>query len=158
MNVKARSGATYFFTFIDDLKHFGYVYLISHKSEALEYFKRFMNEVENQLDKRIKFLRTDQGREYLSNQFEELCNEKGIVRQLTTPYTPQQNGMAERRNRTLLDMVWSMMAQTNLPISFWGDASLTTVYILNKVPSKSVTSTPFELWTGHKTKLNDLRP
>ena len=68
-----------------------------------------MNLVENQLDKKIKVLRTDRGREYLSNQFKELCNEKGIERQLTIPYTPQQNGVAERRNRTLLEIVRSMM-------------------------------------------------
>ena len=79
-----------------------------------------MNEVENQLDKRIKVLRTDRGREYLSKQFEELCTKKGIIRQLTTLYTPQQNGVAERRNRTLLDMTRSMMAHENLSISFLG--------------------------------------
>ncbi|KAF3638907.1 hypothetical protein FXO37_24173 [Capsicum annuum] len=90
--------------------------------------------------------------------FEELCIEKGIVRQLTTPYTPQQNGVAERRNRALLDMTRFMMAQSNLPISFWGDALLTAAYILNKVPSKSVSSTPYELWTGNKPNFNDLRP
>uniref|UniRef100_M1DVJ7 Retrotransposon protein, Ty1-copia subclass n=1 Tax=Solanum tuberosum TaxID=4113 RepID=M1DVJ7_SOLTU len=157
MNVRARSGAAYFITFIDDFMRFGYVYLISHKSEALECFKRYLNEVENQLDKNIKSLRTDRGREYLSKQFEELCTEKGFIRQLTTPYTPQQNGVAERRNKTLLDMTRSKMAQTNLSISFWGDALLTAAYILNKVSSKSVSSTPYELWTGHKTNLNDLR-
>ena len=125
---------------------FGYVYLISHKSEALESFKRYLNEVENQLDKSIKALRTDRGREYLSKQIEELCTEKGIIRQLTTPNKPQQNGVAERRNRTLLDMTRSMMAQENLSISFQGDALLTVAYLLNKV-----SFTPYELWTGHKT-------
>ena len=69
----------------------------------------------------MKTLRTDRGREYLSEQFKELCSEKGIVRQLTMPYTPQQNGIAKRRNRTLMDMVRSMMAQASLPVSFWGD-------------------------------------
>ncbi|XP_019261101.1 PREDICTED: uncharacterized protein LOC109239051 [Nicotiana attenuata] len=90
MNVRSRFGAAYFIIFIDDFTRFGYVYLISHKSEALECFKRYMNEVENQLDKSIKVLRTDRRREYLSKQFEELCTVKGIIRQLTTPYTPQQ--------------------------------------------------------------------
>uniref|UniRef100_A0A2N9HQ47 Integrase catalytic domain-containing protein n=1 Tax=Fagus sylvatica TaxID=28930 RepID=A0A2N9HQ47_FAGSY len=78
----------------------------------------------------------------------------------TTYYfnTPQQNGVAERRNRTLLDMVRSMMAQANLPISFWGDALLTAAYILNRVPSQSVSSTPYELWKGEKPNLEHLRP
>ena len=67
MNVKARHGASYFITFIDDFTRYGYVYLIAYKSEALDCFKRFMNLTENQLDKKIKALRTDRGREYLSN-------------------------------------------------------------------------------------------
>ena len=110
MNVRARQGASYFITFIDDFTRFSHVYLISYKSEVLDCFKIFINLVENQLDKKIKVLRTDRGCEYLSNQFKELCNEKGIERQLTIPYTSQQNGIAERRNRTLLEMVRSMMA------------------------------------------------
>ena len=158
MNVRARHGASYFITFTDDYTRFGHVYLISHKSEALECFRRYVTLVENQLDKTIKCLRTDRGGEYLSEQFKELCDEKGIVRQLTTPYTPQQNGVSERRNRTLLEMVRSMMAQANLPVSYWGDALLTAAYVLNLVPSKSVTSTPYELWTGRKHVLAHLKP
>jgi hypothetical protein len=73
------------------------------------------------------------------------------------PSTPQQNGEAERRNRTLLEMVRSMMAQENLPISYWGDALLTGAYILNRVPSKSVPSTLYESWTGKKPNLSYLR-
>ena len=76
MNVRGRHGAVYFITFIDDYTRFGYVYLISHKSEAISCFKRFMNLVENQLDKKIKALRSDQGREYLSDEFKKLCDEK----------------------------------------------------------------------------------
>ena len=113
-----------------------------------------MSLVENQLDKKIKALRTDRGREYLSTQFNGLCDEKGIVHQLTIPNTPQQNGVAERRNRTLLEMVRSMMAQANLPINFWGDALLTATYVLNRVPSKSVATTPYELWTGRHPDLS----
>jgi hypothetical protein len=80
------------------------------------------------------------------------------MRQLTMPRTPQQNGVAERRNQTLLEMVRSIMAQANLPISYWGDAFFTTAYILNRVPSKSVPSTRYELWTGKKPDLSNLRP
>ena len=90
--------------------------------------------------------------------FKEFCEEKGIQRQLTIPRTPQQNGVAERRNHTLLDMVRLMMAHASLPISFWGDALLTAAYILNRVPSKSVPATPYELWFGKKPSLDHLRP
>jgi hypothetical protein len=80
------------------------------------------------------------------------------MRQLMMPRTPQQNGVAERRNRTLLEMVRSIMAQANLPISYWGDAILTAAYILNRVPSKLVPSTSYELWTSKKPDLSNLRP
>jgi transposase InsO family protein len=85
--------------------------------------------MEEKLSTKIKVLRTDRG--YLSEQFKKICDEKGITRQLTISYTPQQNGVAERRNMTLFDMVRSMMVHANLPISFWKDALLTTAYILN---------------------------
>ena len=81
-------------------------------------FKRFIAEVETQLDRRVKTLRTNRGREYLSQIFKEFREENGIRRQLMIPGTPQQNGVAEHRNRTLLDMVRSMIAHANPPISF----------------------------------------
>ena len=107
-----------------------------------------MTKVENQKEMNLKVFRINRGCEYLSKQFQGLYEEKGVCRQLTTPNTPQQNGVAERRNHTLLEMVRSMMAYANLPISFWGDALLTTTYILNCVPSKAVPTTSYELWYG----------
>ena len=92
--------------------------LSSHKSQALKCFIKFMNLVENQLDKKIKILRTDRGREYLSDQFKQVCDDKGIIHQLAIKYAQQQNGDAKRRNRTLLEMVRPMMAQAHLPIIF----------------------------------------
>ena len=87
---------TYFITFIDDFTRYGHVYLISHKSEAFECFKRYSRLVENQLNVNIKALRTDRGRECLYDLFKNYCDDKGIARQLTIPSTPQQNGIAER--------------------------------------------------------------
>ncbi|KAK8997996.1 hypothetical protein V6N11_012530 [Hibiscus sabdariffa] len=127
-----------------------YIYLMRHKSEALERFKEFKNEVQNQHGKSIKALRSDRGGEYLSQGFDELLKERGIVSQLTPPGTPQWNGVSERRNRTLLDMVRSMMSHTDLPTSFWGYALETVVFTLNRVPSKSVQKTPHEMWTGKR--------
>lgn len=75
-----------------------------------------------------------------------------------TPFTPQQNDIVERRNHTLLNMVRSMIAHANLPISFGGDALLTATYILNRVPSMSIPTTPYELWTKRKPNLNHLWP
>ncbi|KAJ9566156.1 hypothetical protein OSB04_002122 [Centaurea solstitialis] len=113
-----------------------YVYLMRHKSESFERFKEFQNEVQNQLDRKIKFLRSDRGGEYLSDEFDNHLMECGIVSQLTPPYTPQMNGVSERRNRTLLDMVRTMMCHSTLPMSFWGHALETAAHILNRAPTK----------------------
>ena len=84
--------------------------MISHKFEALGCFRKILNLVKNQKDVRLKALRIDQGREYLFDQFKQICDEKGIKRQFTILGTPQQNGVAERKNKTLLEMVRSIMA------------------------------------------------
>ena len=89
---------------------------MKHKSETFEKFKEFQNEVENQRDRKIKFLPSDHGGEYLSHEFGTHLRKCGIVSQLTLPGTPQRNGVSERRNRTLLDMVRSMMSLTDLPL------------------------------------------
>ena len=144
-------------TFTDDYSRFGHVYLMRHKSETFDKFKEYRALVEKQLGKVIKTLRSDRGGEYLSGEFEDFLREEGIVSQLTAPGTPQQNGVAERRNRTLLDMVRSMMSYASLPDSFWGYALQTAAHILNQVPSKTVLGTPFERWSGKKSVLNYFR-
>src|SRR3954467_11165946 len=150
MNVPTRNGLRYFVTFTDDLSRYGYIYLMKHKSESFEKFKEFQNEVENQLGRKIKHLRSDRGGEYLSHEFGNHLKSCGIVPQLTPAGTPQRNGVAERRNRTLLDSVRSMMSHTDLHVSFWGYALETAAHILNRAPSKSVKATPFEKWHGTK--------
>ncbi|KAK8596896.1 hypothetical protein V6N12_065375 [Hibiscus sabdariffa] len=157
MNTQARGGYQYFITLTDDFSRYGYIYLMRHKSEALERFKEFKNEVQNQHGKSIKALRSDRGGEYLSQDFDELLKECGIVSQLTPPGTPQWNGVSERRNRTLLDMVRSMMSHTDLPTSFWGYALETTAFTLNRVPSKSVQKTPHEMWTGRRPNMSFMK-
>ncbi|KAK8518050.1 hypothetical protein V6N12_033042 [Hibiscus sabdariffa] len=157
MNTQARGGYQYFITFTDDFSRYGYIYLMRHKSEALEKFKEFKNEVQNQHGKSIKALRSYRGGEYLSQDFDELLKECGIVSQLTPPGTPQWNGVFERRNRTLLDMVRSMMSHTDLPTSFWGYALETAAFTLNRVPSKSVQKTPHEMWTGKRPNMSFMK-
>ncbi|KAJ9566458.1 hypothetical protein OSB04_002424 [Centaurea solstitialis] len=153
----ARGGYRYFITFTDDFSRYGYVYMMRHKSETFEKFKEYQNEVQNLLDKRIKFLRSDRGGEYLSDEFDNHLMECGIVSQLTPPYSPQMNGVSERRNRTLLDMVRTMMCHSSLPISFWGHALETAAHILNRAPTKSVEKTPYELWKGKKPNISFLK-
>ncbi len=157
MSQSARGGFQYFITFTDDFSRYGYVYLMKHKSESFEIFKIFQNEVQNQLGKTIKALRSDRGGEYLSQEFDDHLKGCGIVSQLTPPYTPQWNGVSERRNRTLLDMVRSMMSQVDLPVSFWGYALETAALTLNNVPTKSVQKTPYEIWNGKRPNLSFMR-
>ena len=155
-----------FITFTDDYSRYGYIYPIKERSEVLDKFKIFKAEVENQHDLKIKIVRSDRGGEYygrhtpygqVSGPFARFLQENGIVAQYSTPGEPQQNGVAERRNHTLMDMVRSMMSYSMLPINLWMEALKTTIYILNRVPSKSVPKTPYELWTGREPSLNHFR-
>ncbi|WVZ94596.1 hypothetical protein U9M48_040469 [Paspalum notatum var. saurae] len=157
MSTVARNDFQYFITFTDDFSRYGYVYLMRHKSESFEKFKEFQNEVQNHIGKTIKFLRSDRGSEYLSQEFGDHLRRCGIVPQLTPPGTPQWNGVSERRNRTLLDMVRSMMSQTDLPLYFWGYALETIAFILNRAPSKATEKTPYEIWTGKRPSLSFLK-
>ena len=153
----ARGGYRYFITFTNDFSRYGYIYLMRHKSESFEKFKLFKNEVQNQLGKNIKTLRSDRGGEYLSQNFDNHLKDCGIVSQLTPPRTPQWNGVSERRNQTLLDMVLPMMSRTDLLISLWEYALETTAFLLNRIPSKVVEKTPYELWTGKRPGLSFLK-
>src|SRR3954470_24259042 len=130
---------------------------MKHKSKTFEKFKEFQSEVENHHNRKIKFLRSDHGGENLSYKFVTHIKQCGIVSQLTLTGTPQRNGVSEHRNQSLLDMVRSMMSLTGLPLSFLGYALETAAFTLNRAPSKSVETTPYELWFGAKPKLSFLK-
>ncbi|GJZ43613.1 retrotransposon protein, putative, ty1-copia subclass [Tanacetum coccineum] len=155
--IMSRQGASYFITFTNDFSRYGYVYLFLHKHEVFETFKVFQKEVENQLSKSIKSLRSDRGGEYTSQEFLDHLRDHGIIAHRTPPYMPQHNGVSERRNRTLLDMVRSMMSQATLPKSFWDYALETAVRILNMVSTKKVEKTPYEVWHRQALKLSYLK-
>ena len=118
ISTQAKGGYVYFVTFTNDYSKYGYVYLMRWKFEAFEKFKEFRAEVENQLGKQIKAIRSDCGGEYLLGDFKDYLTQNGIVSQLTARGTPQQNGVVERMNRTLLEMVKSIMSYSTLPVSF----------------------------------------
>lgn len=99
------SGKKYFLLFVDDYSRAMWVFFLENKSEAFGEFKRFKALVQNGNNRRIKVLRTDRGGEFMSAKFEKYCKEMGITRHYTVPYTPQQNGVVERRNRTVMEMV-----------------------------------------------------
>lgn len=114
----------YFVSFIDDFSRKAWVYFLQEKSEAFNAFKSFKALVENEAGRRIKMFRTDRGGEYCSKEFEAFCDEQGIRRQFTAAYTPQQNDVSERKNRTILNMVRSLRVKGRVPKKFWPEAIL----------------------------------
>ncbi|RDX81141.1 hypothetical protein CR513_38214, partial [Mucuna pruriens] len=136
MQTETPGGSRYFIS-IDDLTRKTWIYLIKRKHEVLDIFKEFKCLVEEQSGKVIKVLRTDGEGEYVSNEFKEFSKSEGVIHEVTPPYTPQHNGTAERRNRTLLNLVRCMLKSKNLPSFLWGEAVSTTAYILSKSLTKS---------------------
>ena len=158
MSISSLGGSRYFVTFIDDYSHYTQVYFIKHKSEVLEKFKEYVNHVTNATGKQVKVLRSDNGGEYCSKEFTSYLKEKGIAHQLTVPYTPQQNGVAERMNRTLVESARSMMSHAALPTNFWAEAINTAVYLRNRSPTKSLEGvTPYECLFHQKPDVSHLK-
>ncbi|KAH9669834.1 Integrase catalytic domain-containing protein [Citrus sinensis] len=130
-----------------------------HKSEAFEKFKAWLTLIENQTERRVKRLRIDNGLEYCCNDFDKLCIKKGIARHKTVRHTPQQNGLAERMNRTLVEKVRCMLFNENLSKHLWAEAVTTTAYLVNMSPSTALHfKTPQEVWLGKPPDLSNLRP
>lgn len=158
MRTPSLTNNRYFILFIDDFSRMTWVYFIKEKSEVFGVFKRFKALVEKQSGKHIKALRSDRGKEYNSHEFDKFCEDEGIERQLTVAYTPQQNGVSERKNRTVMEMARSMLKEKGLPNTFWAEAVYTAVYIMNRCPTKAVQDkTPIEAWSGKKPSAKHLR-
>ena len=111
------------------------MYLLKSKDEAIEKFVLFKHEVENQLNKKIKMLRSNRGGEYESP-FVDVCAQHKIIHETTTPYSPQSNGVVERKNHTLNEMMNATLICSGLPQNMWGEAILSANYLLNNVPKK----------------------
>lgn len=149
MKVESLGGSKYFATFIDDKSRWCEIYFLRRKNELFDKFLEFKAKVEKQTGKFIKTVRSDNGGEYRSNELEDYLKKEGIRHQFTVDYTPQQNGIAERKNRTLVEMATCMLIQSGLPRTFWAEAILTAVYIRNRCPSRSLDGKlPHEIWTG----------
>ena len=154
------SSKRYVITFIDDYSRFSWIAIISDKTgrTALNQFIRYKVWAERYTGFSIKTLRTDGGGEYINDQFNTYLSIMGIERQVTVARTPQQNGVAERANRTIMEAARSMLHVAGLPMSFWEYAVLTAVYLRNRSPTKALTdATPYEAWRGDKPDLSHLR-
>lgn len=147
----SNSKKRYSLCFIDDYSRKAWVYFLKEKSEAFQSFKYFKKLVEKETGQFIKCLRTDRGGEFNSMEFNEFCKQNGIKRQLTTAYTPQQNGVVKRKNRTVTNLVRSMLSDKKIPKTFWPEVVNWTMYVLNSCPTLAVKDmTPEEVWSGVK--------
>lgn len=154
----SKGGSSYFVTFTDDYSRYTVVYPMKAKSEVLQRFEEYRCMAENFHDRKVKVLRSDNGGEYTSTDFNEYLTEHGIRHQLTIPGTPEQNGVAERINQTLLDMTRCLLIESGVPKELWADAVVTASRIRNKCPSKAIEGkSPEALWTGGEVKLDSLR-
>ena len=131
--------------------------MLKTKDEALSAFKKIKVSAEMEVDLKMKALRTDRGGEFTSKEFSKYCEGLEIKRFLTTPYSPQQNGVVERRNQTIMAMATTLLKSKNVPGTFWGEAVLTPVYLLNRAPTWSVVrKTPYEARYHKKLRVQHL--
>lgn len=158
MQTLSHSKMKYVITFIDDFSRKTTIYFLFEKSQVLDKFKIYKALVENQSQKKIRKLRSDNGGEYVSKEWSEFCNTHGIARELTAPYTPQQNGVSERKNRTLVESARCMLHLSKLPNKFWAEAISTACYLQNRSAHSALgNKTPEEMWAGIKPSLKHIR-
>lgn len=159
MKTVSLGGSRYFVTFVDDYTRYVHVYFVSNKSDVFSVFKDYEALVTNMTGQTIGTLRSDNGGEYTSTAFEQYLSSRGIQHQVTVRHTPQQNGCAERYNRTVCEGARALIIQSDLPKTFWAEAIATTVHARNRVPTRAhkQLTTPYEMWHGSKPELGGLR-
>lgn len=143
---------------VDDHSRWMQVYVLQSKDQVCDAFVKYKAEVENVTGCRVKTLKSDRGGELLAGVFARVCEQAGIKRQFIAPYTPQQNEVVERRNRTVMEMAGALLKSMKILGRYWGEAVRYAVYLLNRLPTKKLgDSTPFEAWSGRKPSLGHLR-
>jgi hypothetical protein len=158
MSATSLSGYVYYVFFIDDYSRKTWIYLLKKKNEVFGKFKEFKALVENLTERNIKTLRSDNGGEFTLEEFKEYCKEVGIKRELSTPYNPQQNGVAKRKNRMIMEAVKAIIHDQDLPMHLWEEAAKIAVYVQNRSPHNVLENkTPEEMFSREKSKVNHLR-
>ncbi|GJS13535.1 putative ribonuclease H-like domain-containing protein [Tanacetum coccineum] len=153
-SVRSLNHKTYCLVITDDFSRFSWVFFLRTKDETSAILKDFIRQIENQLNQKVKTIRCDNGTEFKNRDVIEFCGSKGIKREYSNARTPQQNGVAERKNRTLIEAARTMLADSFLPNTFWAEAVSTACYVLNRVlVTKPHNKTPYELLTDQKIKL-----
>ena len=148
-------GKKYGLVIIDDFTRFTWVLFLAYKDETFSVFEKFYKKVINEKNLTLVNIRSDHGTEFENQFFEKFCEENGIGHNFSVPRTPQQNGVVERKNRTLEEMARTMLCEGNLPKYFWAEAINKACYILNRVLIRPILKkTPYELWKGRKPNIN----
>ncbi|GJT27831.1 putative ribonuclease H-like domain-containing protein [Tanacetum coccineum] len=143
----------------DDFSRFTWTFFLKTKDETYRILRNFITEIENLKDLKVKIIRCDNGGEFRNKEMDDFCSRKGIKREFSNARTPQQNGVAERRNRTLIEAARTMLADAKLPVTFWAEAVNTACYVQNRVlVTKPLNKTPYELFNGRAPAIGFLRP
>ncbi|GKB77774.1 putative ribonuclease H-like domain-containing protein, partial [Tanacetum coccineum] len=157
--VKSLMKKTYCLVVTDDFSRFSWVFFLATKDETSEILKSFITNIENLIDLRVKVIRSDNGTEFKNKIMNQFCEIKGIRKEFSISRTPQQNSVAERKNRTLIKAARTMLADSKLPTTFWTEAVNTACYVQNRVlVIKPHNKTPYELFLGRKPILGFMRP
>ncbi|UYV61059.1 hypothetical protein LAZ67_1003272 [Cordylochernes scorpioides] len=153
MSKRSPGGSLHFVSFKDDFSRFRVAYFIRHKSDVFEKFKEFVKRVRTETGNKIKRFRTDNGTEFLNKNFSDYLKSLGIVHELTAPFTPEQNGISERDNRTIVESARCLLHGRKMPLELWAEAVNTAVYLLNRCTTKVLgNSTPYEIWNRIREK------
>ena len=148
------SGKFYACVIVDDYSRYTWVLFLANKDDAIDAFRIFYKKVQNEKGYSISCIRSDHGGEFENHAFENFCNDFGIEHQFSSPRTPQQNGVVERKNRSIQEMARTMLNENSLPKYFWAEAVNTTSYVLNRVLIRpNLNKTPYELWKGRKSNI-----
>lgn len=158
MSMNSIAGSRFFVTFIDEFSNYRTVYFLKHKSDVFDRFVQFVKHVENKFDSKVKVLHSDNGKEYCNQLMRGFLSQKGIAHETTAPYAPEQNGKAERENRTIIEAARTMLVSKNLPTYLWAEAVNTAIHVLNRTTSKRTPEvTPYELWNKRKPIINHFK-
>ncbi|GJZ31869.1 putative ribonuclease H-like domain-containing protein [Tanacetum coccineum] len=158
-SVRSINHKIYCLVVTDDYSRFSWVFFLATKDETSGILKTFITGIENQINHKVKIIRCDNGTEFKNNDMNQFCGMKGIKREFSVARTPQQNGVAERKNRTLIEAARTMLADSLLPTTFWAEAVSTACYVQNRVlVTKPHNKTPYELLHGRPPSISFMRP
>jgi transposase InsO family protein len=156
--VQSFGGKWYILVIVDDYSRYSWVFFMASKEEAFDHFRKLVIRLSVDLPGSLRAIRSDNGSEFKNSSFDHFCAEKGIEHQFSSPYVPQQNGVVERKNRTLVEMARTMLDEYQTPRRFWAEAISTACYVSNRVFLRSkLGKTPYELRFGHRPSVSHLR-